>query len=197
MTHKINMVMNRERWDGISKTRNFKDIRSSTPNEEDFWNLQEHIPGLEKHMIFLDLGCGPGREANAVALRVKEYYGVDVHQELISIAKEHHKKYHKDAVNVSFTVNNGEDLRAFSDEMFDYVYERLLFIHIPKQIIVKYFSECERILKTKGFLYVPDLPNFEYWHNGLIENEVRKLLVNFSKIDIAKVGNTFTLKATK
>ena len=80
---KINMIMNRERWDGISKTRNFKEVRSGTPREEDFWKFTESIPGLERHMIFLDLGCGPGREASAVAPKVKEYYGVDVHSELI------------------------------------------------------------------------------------------------------------------
>ena len=193
MADKINMVFGPARWNGISKTRNFKEIRSSTSKEDDFWKFTEDIPDLGEQMIFLDLGCGPGREASAVAPKVCQYYGVDVHPELISIAEKHYKGI----ANISFTVNNGQDLKIFSNGMFDYVYERLLFIHIPKQTIEGYFLECERILKPGGILYVPDLPNDEYWHNGLTKNEVLNLLSNFSNVDIREVGNTFTLKATR
>lgn len=193
MADKINMVFGSARWNGISETRNFKEIRSSTPKEEDFWKLTEDIPDLGEQMVFLDLGCGPGREADAVASKVHQYHGVDIHPELIGIAKEHYKG----VANISFTVNNGQDLRMFPDGVFDYVYERLTFIHISKQTIEGYFLECERVLKPGGILYVPDLPNDKYWHNGFTEDNVLELLSNFSSVNIYEVGNTFVLKAIR
>ena len=196
MAHKINMVMNKERWDGITKSRNFKEVRSGTPKEEDFWNTTESIPGLEKHMIFLDLGCGPGREAFHVAPKVKEYYGVDIHKELIEIAKEHYKEF-QDILNISFMVNNGRDLNMFTNTMFDYIYARLLFIHITKANIIRYLKECEWIIKQEGILYVPDMPNDEFWHNGFTESDLRDVLSNFSSVDITKNGNTFILRAVR
>lgn len=193
MVDKINMVFGPARWNGISKTRKFAQVCAGYDKEEDFWDFKETVPNLREDMIFLDMGCGPGRVASFVAPKVKEYYGVDIHPELIGIAEEHYK----DITNISFMINNGQDLKMFSDGMFDYVYERLMFIHITKQTIEGYFLECERILKSRGIFYVPDLPNDEYWLNGFIEDEVRKLLINFSDIDIHEIGNTFTLKAIR
>lgn len=190
---KINMVMNKERWDGILITRNFQEVCAGYPNEEDFWNFKEDIPNLIENMIFLDLGCGPGRIASIVAPKVACYYGVDIHKELIEIAKEHYKDYK----NVFFINHNGMDLRIFVDCRFDYVYERLMFIHIPKESIIRYLLECKRVLKTGGILYVPDLPNDKYWVNGFVEEEIYEILTGFGSVEINSVGNTFILKAIK
>ena len=151
MADKMNMVMNKERWDGIAKSRNFNEVCFGYPKEEDFWNFYEkndRLIGLEKYMIFLDLGCGPGRVASIVAPQVKYYYGVDIHKELIGIAEEHYKGQS----NISFINHNGKSLPMFENEMIDYVYERLMFIHITKENIIGYLQEAERVLKKDGIL---------------------------------------------
>jgi ubiquinone/menaquinone biosynthesis C-methylase UbiE len=145
-------------------------------------------------MIFLDVGCGPGRIASYVAPKVKSYYGIDIHPELISIAKEHYKDYS----NVTFLKSNGHNIDVFESDFFDYVHERLLFIHIKKEIITEYLLDCCRVLKKKGFLYVPDLPRFDYWVNGFTRDEISSLLLkNFSVVRIGEKSNTYQLLCVK
>lgn len=193
MVNKINMVFNFERWNGISKTRQFREVCAGYNNEEDFWNLKEPIPNLKSDMIFLDVGCGPGRVAGHVAPLVKEYYGVDIHPELIGIAEEHYAG----RPNIHFVKNDGRDLGMFGDDIFDYVYERLMFIHVVKERIITYFEEMTRVLKLGGHLYVPDLPCFEYYVNGLTRQEVAYLLRDFDTIDVKQERKTFQLECVK
>jgi len=192
----INMVFGPARWDGISKTREFGQICAGYNKEKDFWDFEETVPNLSTNMIFLDLGCGPGRMARFVAPKVKVYYGIDIHSELIGIAKEHYKNYS----NVFFAKSNGHDIDIFVEEYFDYVYERLLFIHIPKNIIIEYLVDCYRVLKPGGFLYMPDLPKAEFFINGLSFEEIRSVLDRFSntKIEPSKENpQVWQLECTK
>ena len=46
---------------------------------------------LNQDKVILDIGCGMGRWAEAVADQCKEYYGVDFSSELIAVAKENIK----------------------------------------------------------------------------------------------------------
>ena len=46
---------------------------------------------LNQDKVILDIGCGMGRWAEAVADQCKEYYGVDFSSEMIAVAKENIK----------------------------------------------------------------------------------------------------------
>lgn len=196
MSYKMNMVMSKARWDGIAESRDFSEVCAGYPKEEDFWKLLEdgdRIIGFEKYMKVLDLGCGPGRLASRIAPQVTFYYGVDVHKELLNIAEEHYKDYR----NIIFINHDGESLPMFGNETIDYVYERLMFIHITKENIIKYLAEAERILKPGGILNIPDLPFDERWVNGFTKEEVCELLSNFQKVEISMADNTFIIWAIK
>lgn len=196
MADKINMVMGKARWDGIAESRNFSEVCAGYPKEKDFWSLLEdgdRIIGFEKYMKVLDLGCGPGRLAKVISSQVGFYYGADVHEELIGIAEEHYKDYK----NVIFIKHDGVSLPMFGNETIDYIYERLMFIHITKEVIIKYLSEAERVLKKGGILNIPDMPFDERWVNGFTEKEIRDLLSNFQKVEISMGENTFIVWAVK
>ena len=47
---------------------------------------------LNQDKVILDIGCGIGRWAEAVADQCKEYYGVDFSSEMIAVAKQNIKK---------------------------------------------------------------------------------------------------------
>jgi len=109
--------------------------------EKEFWNKEVNIEGLNKNIIFLDLGCGIGRVAKKVAPLVKEYYGIDFSTEMIKKAKEIFKDYK----NVNFFTNNGIDLRNFKDNQFDVAYVCLVFQHMQKEITFNYIREVHRV----------------------------------------------------
>jgi SAM-dependent methyltransferase len=193
MAELLNMVMNLERWDGISKTRNFNEVCSGFPTEKSLWEFNEPIVGLRSDMVFLDVGCGPGRVAGHVLQKVKAYYGVEPHTELLEIAREHYK----DEKNVHFIWNNSKDLSIFPDAMFDYVYERLMFIHVPKETILGYIHEMFRVLKPTGVLNIPDLPSSKHLVNGLTLEEVQDILKGFSQVHICDTPIEFQVVCIK
>jgi len=184
MVEKYNMVFGPDRWNAVKATRRFGEVCAGYDSEEAFWGLQEDIPGLTKDTIFLDVGCGPGRAARNVFPLVKHYHGVDIHQDLLDIAIEHYA----DVPNVSFVKTDGQDLSMFESDFFDYVYERLMFIHITKENIEMYLHEMFRVLKPGGILFIPDLPAEDIMVNGLTEEEVRKIFSSMKALSLGKTG---------
>ena len=112
---------------------------------------------------------------------------------MIDIAEEHYKDY----PNTFFIKNNGHNLNMFKDDYFDYVYERLMFIHVSKDNIIEYLLDSCRVLKTGGVLYVPDLPKIKFWINGFSREDIHSVLSGLSEIKIGEVGNTWQLECIK
>ena len=102
---------------------------------------------------------------------------------LLEMAREHHKSYS----NVNFVKCNGTDLSCFEDNTFDYIYERLVFIHVPKEGIVKYIKEFFRVLRPGGFLYIPDLPKEEACTNGFTMAEM-EMFRDFRSVNVSAIG---------
>jgi len=107
----------------------------------DFTILEKYINKKEK---ILDLGCGNGRFSEIVGNKA-DYYGVDVSEKLIKIAKE---KY----LDGKFTVSESLIL-PFENNFFDKVFCLAVLHHIPSKKFRKDFlREIKRVLKPGGKL---------------------------------------------
>lgn len=192
-----NFVFDLDYWDKVAKTNEFNRICSGYHQEEDFWAYQPDIQGwnLKKDMIFLDVGCGPGRIVGTVAPLVKEYYGVDICEDMISKAKLHYKDYN----NVQFFVNNGCNLNLFDDHMFDFVLEFLVFIHLQKDLIVDYINGIYRVLKPGGTFLARSLPKKEDYVNGLSFEEMKRVLRIFKEVNVRDddIGSRYYIQCIK
>ena len=193
MAEKMNMVWGTEYRDAVAGVKEFNRVCYGFHTEEQFYAFTEQIKGLQKNMKFLDFGCGPGRIVKTVAPEVKEYVGVDVSAGLLEMAREHHKEY----TNVSFVKGNGTDLRELEDNDFDYLYSRLVLIHVPKEWIVGYVIEFFRVLKLGGILFIPDFPRADMNANGFTMEEMNEMFKDFAQVSVERKDNTYTVDCVK
>lgn len=108
--------------------------------------LQELPPGS----AVLDLGCGKGRVARAVAearpdIRV---FGIDVASTMVSKAMTSNGH----VLNLSFCVGDGVTLSPYPDDTFDVVYSYIVFQHLPRHVVGQCLSDCARVIKPGGRL---------------------------------------------
>jgi SAM-dependent methyltransferase len=97
----------------------------------------------------LEIGCGPGRVMLPMSLRFGKIHGVDISEEMIRLARERLAS----VPNARVQVNSGEDLDAFADEWFDFVYSYAVFQHIPSlEVVLGYLRETRRVLKPGGLV---------------------------------------------
>lgn len=184
-----NFVYDSTYWDKIAETDDFNRVCFGYETEEDFWAFQPDVRtwGLKKDMIFLDVGCGPGRIVKTIAPLVKEYYGVDISKGLISKAVAHYKDYN----NVQFFVNDGSTLDFFDSCAFDFVLEYLVFIHLRKDQIVGYIKEIYRVLKPGGIFRLRSFPKKEKYSNGFSFKEMKEIFGIFKEVivkdDVQKI----------
>lgn len=98
----------------------------------------------------LEIGCGPGRILGPLSKHFGEIHGVDVSDEMVSMAR--HRL--KGIVHAHVHAGTGADLRQFASESFDFVYSYAVFQHIPdKDVVLSYLQEARRVLKTGGFFW--------------------------------------------
>src|ERR1700677_4457119 len=95
----------------------------------------------------LEIGCGPGRLMRPMSRHFVEIHGVDVSDEMITLAKQKLR----DIPNAHTYVTDGSTLPMFADESFEFVYSYAVFQHIPaREVIVSYLREIHRVMKTGG-----------------------------------------------
>ncbi len=97
----------------------------------------------------LEIGCGPGRLMGFMSRHFGEIHGVDVSDEMITMAQEHLR----DIPHAHVHQNSGSDLAPFPGESFHFVYSYAVFQHIPsRDVVVNYLRESARVLKPAGVL---------------------------------------------
>ena len=184
-------IVSEEIWDKVALTNPEFEILAGYSKEQ-FWSEEVKIDGLNKDMIFLDLGCGIGRTAKWVSDSVKEYWCVDFSKEMTKKAKEIFRNYR----NVYFFTNNGKDLKLFPDNKFDFVYVSLLFQHMKKANTLNYIKEVHRVLKKGGIFLANHIPKTRY-EGGLTEEEVEEAMNPFKILNKEVNDFYFTIKCQK
>lgn len=117
-----------------------------------FWRDLEFIKEYSKDDDkILDFGCGNGRLLEILSEKNICYYGVDVSEKLIEIAKS---KYLSE--NTSFLkLDPSQESLPFADNFFNAVYSVAVFHHFPgKEYRKQMAKELFRITKPGGYVVV-------------------------------------------
>ena len=101
---------------------------------------------LPEWAVAVEIGCGIGRLARALAPRVEKLYACDLSGEMLLRARA----YCAESANVDFLRVDG-DLSPIPSAGADFVYSHLVFQHIPSSRLIRgYIRESFRVLKPGG-----------------------------------------------
>ncbi|MBS1829638.1 MAG: methyltransferase domain-containing protein [Acidobacteria bacterium] len=145
------------------------------------YELKRLPPGNPRARRALEIGCGPGRLLKPLSRHFGEIHGVDVSDEMVSLARQRLR----DIPHAHVHVSPGADLRQFADESFDFVYSYAVFQHIPsREVVDSYLREARRVLRTGGL--------FWFQVNGLPDSDAPADTwsgVRFTAEDIVEFAN--------
>ena len=137
-----------------------------------FWRDLEFVKDFANRNV-LDFGCGNGRLFDLVKNSNIEYYGVDVSENLINLAKE---KY-QDFPQAHFSkISSREISLPFSANFFNTIYSIATFHHLPSEYRKLMAEELYRITKSEGYVVVTVWDLWQKKYRGKIwKNWIGKL----------------------
>lgn len=103
----------------------------------------------KKFNKILDVGCGTGEILNTIATDKNNYYGIDLSEKMVNIAKGKNN-----SKNITYLVGDAEFL-PFEDSTFDIIICVESFHHYPNPNAV--IKEFYRILNNGGTLIICDM----------------------------------------
>lgn len=104
------------------------------------------LPYISRDSVVLEIACGIGRVSRFIAPYCRHLYCTDILAEALKEAK----KNLKNLSNVSFRKTSGYDLADFQSDSFDCVFSFTTFFHFDFELVVHYFREIKRVLRTGG-----------------------------------------------
>ena len=106
---------------------------------------------LNQDKVILDIGCGIGRWAEAVADHCKEYYGVDFSSEMIAVAKENIKNEncHFYAMSAVDAVSNPK----ITDRKYDIVLDVGVSMYINEEELVECYQGLKKLADRDTLFY--------------------------------------------
>ncbi|MBK9385535.1 MAG: class I SAM-dependent methyltransferase [Planctomycetes bacterium] len=146
----------------------------------------------------VDIGCGIGRMDEFLAPRVRSLIGVDVSGEMVARARE--RLAH--LPNLSFVEGDGSSL-PLPDDSADLVFSHVVFQHVPRRLVPRYFAEALRVLRPGGsFVFqlpqrgartpsdAPDRDTYtmRFWDIDDVEARLRELGFELRPRESAEVG---------
>jgi len=165
---------------------NYTRTRAFIP--EDIKALGEYTFSGER---VLDSGCANGRLFGVLKYKKIDYYGVDISERLIEIAKSTYlhplqvfAKQKFGRARAKFQLADALNL-PFSDNFFDKAYSISILHNIPsKSFQLQYLKEAKRVLKPEGFLI---LRVWDFWKRKVAAKLILKYtflkLIGRSKLD--------------
>ncbi len=130
----------------------------------------QQVVGHSPHDRVLDVACGPGIVAEALAPQVREVSGIDATPEMIRLARERFEK--AGFSNYRFEVAAAERL-PFEDGSFDQIVTRLSFHHL--QDVPAVLTEIRRVLRPGGRLTVADIVSADGADQSALHNALEQL----------------------
>lgn len=118
----------------------------------------------------LDLACGPGIVAAAIAPYVNEILGIDATPEMIRLAEERFRK--AGLTNQRFAVAAAERL-PFEDGWLDQVVTRLSFHHFAD--VPTALNEIRRVLRPNGQVVAADVISADDSERATLHNSLEQL----------------------
>ncbi len=112
----------------------------------------ERVGPLEGRRL-LDVGCGPG--TNAPALAAADYVGIDINPEYIATAQRR--------FGGRFLVGDVSDPSVLPDERFDIVFANSLMHHLPDDATDRLIGRMAAITAPEGRVHVLDLVLPDRW----------------------------------
>ena len=103
----------------------------------------------KKFNKILDVGCGTGEILNTIATDKNNYYGIDLSEKMVNIAKGKNN-----SKNITYLVGDAEFL-PFEDSTFDIIICVESFHHYPNPNAV--IKEFYRVLNNGGTLIICDM----------------------------------------
>jgi SAM-dependent methyltransferase len=132
----------------------------------------------------LDLGCGIGRFAEALAPEVGGVTGLDVSSVMIRRARERCSHLS----NVTFILSSGRDLSPVAREAVDLILAADVFPYLVQagpELVKRHLQEAARVLKPGGSLLIL---NYSYRPHAIQDRDELTRLAGSSGLDVVRVG---------
>lgn len=127
------------------------------PDEQDFWNGGEEAldqmlaavgQQIAPHETVVDIGCGVGRMARALAKRTHRVIAIDVSEEMLSRGRA----LNAHLQNIEWVHGDGRTLRPIEDASVDGCFSHVVFQHLPDpELTLGYIREMGRVLRPGGW----------------------------------------------
>ena len=95
----------------------------------------------------MDFGCGAGRISRALSKHFEQVTGVDASPTMLKLAELENKDFSE---QLSFVLNQKEDLSQFPDNSFSVAFSVITLQHIPSEQSVNFIREFIRVTKPGG-----------------------------------------------
>ncbi len=145
-----------------------------------FWRDLEFIKDqINSKSKILDFGCGNGRLLEILKAKNIDYYGTDISQKLIDLARQ---KYPDFAAHIY--KNSGAAKLDFPDNFFDVIVSIAVFHHFPSEKYrTEIANELYRIVKPDGKVIVTVWNLWQKKYRKYIWQNFSKKLIGQSKLD--------------
>ena len=91
----------------------------------------------------IDIACGPGTLAMAIARKAHNVTAIDIEEDLISYASQ--RAGRKGIANISFRALDASDLSCFADNEFDVAVTSMAIHQFEPELAIKILAEMKRI----------------------------------------------------